>query len=106
MNRQCVRCGTEFPISLTHPRKRFCTERCRKTADKENYPVFVPTPLNDATSAAYATCAHRAGNELTVTRPYMGHWVQMPVCEGCGVPIAGAWLTFSLTGTRPWEDAA
>lgn len=31
--------------------------------------------------------AHLPGDKLTILRPYNGRYVQMVICERCGVPI-------------------
>ena len=47
----CERCGAEFKV--THPWKRFCSERCQRQGEKERY---------RARHTEQATCKHCGGS--------------------------------------------
>lgn len=108
----CTVCGTPF---LGLQRKIgvnvFCSPACANVA-KRSYmrnirgvPLerFTPSPLNKAVDKAYARCVargtHRPGATLTGSRSWRGYDVQMPVCDGCGVPLPDESVGFRLAGS-------
>lgn len=68
--------------------KRLQLNRSRRFVSQGNRYALEMTPLNVATSIRYADCRgrHVASGE-TVMRDWKSRYLQLPICERCGVPF-------------------